>query len=82
MSEVVELNFKYQGAIIEGYATAEEDYNGQTYSIELNEMSFKIYYDDNEEWVVLRDKHAISPNVDEELLKKIINQIEKRRLIA
>ena len=83
MSEVVELNFKYQGAVIEGHATADEDYNGWTYSIELSDqMSFRIYHDDNEEWVVLRDKNAVSPDVDEELLKKIISQIEKSRLIA
>lgn len=83
MMDVVELSFKYQGAQIEGYATAEEDYNGWTYSIELDDhLSFRIYFDDNEEWVILRDKNAISPAVDDELIAKITQQINKQRMRA
>ena len=81
--DVVELSFKYKGAIIEGYATPEEDYNGWTYSIALDDnLSFRIYYDDNEEWVILRDKNAISPEVDDELIAKITQQIQKQRMRA
>ncbi len=81
--EVLELKFKYQGAVIEGTATAEEDYNGWTYLIGLNDqMSFRLYFDDNEEWVLLRDEHAESPDIDKELVDKIIQQIQKQRSIA
>lgn len=83
MTDVVALSFKYQGAHIEGYATAEEDYNGWTYAIQLDDhLSFRIYYDDNEEWALLRDKNAQSPAVDDELIQKITQQINKQRLRA
>lgn len=83
MTEVLELNFKYKGAVIEGTATGEEDYNGWTYSIVLNDgLNFRMYCDDNEEWVMLRDNNAISPNIDQELVDKITDQINKNRQIA
>lgn len=83
MTDLIELNFKYKGALIAGYASAEEDYNGWTYTIDLDDyLSFRIYYDDNEEWVILRDKNAISPDVDDELIAKITQQINKQRMRA
>lgn len=82
MSEVIELNFKYKGALIEGSATGEEDYNGWTFLVELNEVSFRLYCDDNGEWDILRDKNALAPSIEPELIDKITTQIKKQRHFA
>ncbi len=51
----LELSFKYQGAVIEGTAFAEEDYNGWKYEITLKDnKSFRMYCDDNEETTVAK----------------------------
>ncbi len=78
----LELNFKYQGADIEGVAFAQEDYNGWTYEISLKDnKTFRLYCDDNEEWILLRDG-ARAPNIEQELIDKIIEVIKKQRHIA
>jgi hypothetical protein len=82
MTETVELNLKYKGALLEGYAVAEEDYNGWTFSIELDDLNFRLFYDHNEEWMILRDNNALAPTVDEELIDKITMQIKRQRFLA
>ena len=78
----LELNFKYQGAEIEGVAFAHEDYNGWTYEISLKENNtFRLYCDDSEEWILLRDG-ARAPNIEQDLIDKIIEVIKKQRHIA
>jgi hypothetical protein len=74
------LSFKYQGALIEGTAYAEEDYNGWTYEVSLNDnQSFRMYSDDNEEWTLLRGDNALAPNIEQELVDKIIEVIKRQK---
>ena len=76
----LELSFKYQGAVIEGTAYAEEDYNGWTYEVSLNDnQSFRMYCDDNEEWTLLRGDNALAPNMEQELVDKIIEVIKRQK---
>ena len=75
----LELNFKYKGAIIEGVAYGDEDYNGWRYEVTLKDnKSFRLYCDDNEEWTLLRDG-ALAPNIEQELIDKIIEVIKRQR---
>jgi hypothetical protein len=75
-----DLNFKYKGAIIEGSVLPEEDYSGWTYEVALTHyLTFRIYCDDNGEWSLLRDSNALSPEVEPELVKKIIHVIQLRQ---
>lgn len=75
-----ELNFKYKGAEIDGVAYAEEDYNGWTYEVALQDnKTFRIYCDDNEDWNLLRGGNALAPNIDQELIDKIIEVIKRQK---
>jgi len=76
----LELSIKYKGAIIEGIAYAEEDYNGWTYKVTLHDnQSFRMYCDDNEEWTLLRGDNALAPNIEQELIDKIIEEIKRQK---
>jgi hypothetical protein len=79
----LELSFKYKGAVIEGTAYAEEDYNGWTYEVSLSDnKSFRMYCDDNEDWTLLRGDNALAPNIEQELIDKIIEVIKRQKQIA
>ncbi|HEX8331413.1 MAG TPA: hypothetical protein VF622_02255 [Segetibacter sp.] len=79
----LELSFKYQGAVIEGTAYAEEDYNGWTYEVSLSDnKSFRMYCDDNEDWTLLRGDNALAPNIEQELIDKIIEVIKRQKQTA
>ena len=79
----LELSFKYQGAVIEGLAYAEEDYNGWTYKVTLhNNQSFRMYCDDNEEWTLLRGDNALAPDIEPDLIEKIIEVIKRQKQIV
>jgi hypothetical protein len=79
----IHLAFKYQGAQIEGSAYAEENYNGWTYEVQLDQLNtFRIYFADNEEWKLLRGDNGTSPVIEEDLLKKVIDHIMKSKKAA
>ncbi len=73
-----ELNFKYKGALIEGSVLPEENYDGWTYDVVLNEtIEFRLYCDDNGEWSLLRGDNGMKPNVEADLLEQVIYNIEE-----
>jgi hypothetical protein len=79
----LELNFKYKGAVIEGTAYGEEDYNGWMYEVALHDnQSFRIFSDDNEEWTLVRGDNALAPNIEQELIDKIIEVIKRQKQLA
>lgn len=83
MTLVYDINFKYRGAEVEGYATFEEDYSGGNYVVDLNNhVQFTIHCDDNEDWIMLRENGADRPNVDPELVDRVVKHIVKLRNIA
>ncbi len=70
------LTFKYKGALIESMVWPEEDYSGWTYEVELKDyINFRIYCDDNGDWTLLRGGNAMAPDLEPELLDKLIQAL-------
>jgi len=77
--EAITINFKYRGASVDANILPEENYNGLTYKVDLNnQYAFTLYADEKDEWVIMRENNATVPYVEEELLNKILVNLKRQ----
>ena len=77
--ETIDINFKYRGALVDASIQPEEDYNGLTYKVELNQhYAFTLYSNEQDEWEIMRENNATVPYVEEELLNKILVNLKRQ----
>jgi hypothetical protein len=77
--ETIEINFKYRGALVDATIQPEENYNGLTYRVDLNQQyAFTLYSNDKDEWEIMRENNATVPYVEEELLNKILVNLKRQ----
>lgn len=77
--ETIDINFTYRGASVDANIQPEENYNGLTYRVELNEQyAFTLFSSENEEWEIMRESNATVPYVEEELLSKILLNLKRQ----
>jgi hypothetical protein len=70
--ELIELIFKYKGAVMEAEIHPEENCNGMLYLVELNgDYSFTMCFSDKKGWSMMRENDRIIPAVDDELFVAI-----------
>jgi len=75
--ELIEIIFNYRGALVEVQIYPGNDYRGFIYPVDINgKYSFTLCFNDNDEWVVMRESDGIVPSVDDELFRMILKQLK------
>jgi hypothetical protein len=75
--ETIEMNVTYAGAPVEVRLYPEEHFSGTIYPAELDgNYTFTLHFDEEDEWSIMREPNGLTPQVDSELLKKILKNLE------
>ncbi len=73
----IEIKFRYWGDMIKANVFQREDARGVVYPIQLNgDYCFTLRYDEQDEWMIVKEKNGITPRVDKELLNRILKPLE------
>jgi len=55
----------------------DENVLGAIYPVEMEgNYAFTIYFNEDDEWSIMREPNGITPEVDDELLKKILKNLQ------
>ena len=77
--ESIDINFKYRGAFVDANIQPEENYNGLTYRVDLNQhYAFTLWSEQEDKWEIMRENNATVPYVEEELLNKILVNLKRQ----
>lgn len=75
--ELIQLTFKYQGAIIDASIQPEESIRGTIYGIDLNgNYRFTMYQDEDDNWCILKEADATIPFIEFDLYEIIIKKLQ------
>ena len=75
----IEIKFRYWGDMVKANVFQQEDVRGVVYPIKLNgDYFFTLRYDEENEWMVLKEKNGITPRIDKELLNRILKPLETK----
>jgi hypothetical protein len=75
--ETIEMNVNYGGAPVEVKLYPEELFIGTIYPVEMEgNYAFTLSFNEDQEWSILREPNGITPEVDNELYKKILKNLQ------
>ncbi len=75
--ELIEIIFNYRGAVIEVQIYPENDIRGFLYPVDINgKYAFTLAFNEDDEWVVMRESNAEVPQVEDELFRMILKQLK------
>jgi len=75
----IEIKFRYWGDMVRASVFQQEDARGVVYPIKLNgDYCFTLRYDEEKEWMIVKEKNGITPRVDKELLNRILKPLESK----
>ena len=75
----IEIKFRYWGDMVKANVFQDEDARGIVYPIKLNgDYFFTLRYDEEHEWMIVKERNGITPRVDKELLSRILKQLESK----
>ena len=75
----IEIKFRYWGDMVKANILQDEDARGVLYSIRLNgDYFFTLRYDEEKEWMIVKEKNGITPKIDKELLSRILKPLETK----
>ena len=75
----IEIKFRYWGDMVKANVFQQEDARGVVYPIKLNgDYFFTLRYDEQDEWMIVKEKNGITPRVDKELLNRILKPLEMK----
>ncbi|MFT3935939.1 MAG: hypothetical protein QM726_20080 [Chitinophagaceae bacterium] len=75
----MEIKFRYWGDLVKANVFQQEDSRGVVYPIKLNgDYCFTLRYDEEKQWMIIKEKNGITPRVDKELLNRILQPLEKQ----
>jgi hypothetical protein len=73
----IEIQFRYWGDMVIASVFQQEDDYGVVYPIKLNgDYFFTLRYDDQKEWMIVKERNGIRPRIDKELLNRILKPLE------
>ena len=79
----IEIKFRYWGDMVKANVFQDEDARGIVYPIKLNgDYFFTLRYDEEHEWMIVKERNGITPRVDKELLSRILKQLESKLTFA
>ena len=75
--ETIEMNVHYGGAPVAIKLYPDESFLGSIYPLEMEgTYAFNLYFNEEEEWSIMREPNGITPEVDNELLKTILKNLQ------
>ncbi len=75
----IEINFRYWGDTVKANIVQQEDARGVVYPIKLNgNYCFTLRYNQENEWMIVKERNGITPRVDKELLNRILKPLETK----
>jgi hypothetical protein len=73
----IEMNLNYAGAPVEVKLYPDEHLLGTIYPVEMEgNYAFTICMNEDEEWSIMREPNGTTPEVDSELLKKLLKNLQ------
>jgi hypothetical protein len=79
----IEIKFRYWGDMVMASVFEQEDAQGVVYPIKLNGDYFiTLRYDQEKEWMIVKERNGITPRVDKELLNRILKPLESELKFA
>ncbi len=73
----IEIKFRYWGDMVKANVFEQEDSRGVVYPIKLNgDYFFTLRYNEQQEWMIVKENNGITPRVDKELLNRILKPLE------
>lgn len=79
----VEISFRYWGDWVNARVHQRKDAAGILFPIELNgDYFFTLRYDQQKQWMVVKERNGITPKVDRELLNRILKPLETKMNFA
>jgi hypothetical protein len=79
----IEIKFRYWGDMVMASVFEQEDALGVIYPIKLNgDYFFTLRYDQENEWMIVKERNGITPRVDKELLNRILKPLESELKFA
>ena len=71
------MNLNYAGGNVEVKVYPDENYLGSIYPVEMEgNYAFTMYFNEEEEWSIMRESNGQTPQVENELLKKILKNLQ------
>ena len=75
----IEITFRYWGDLVKANVFQKEDARGVVYPIELNgDYFFTLRYNEQNQWMIEKEKNGITPRIDKELLSRILKPLESK----
>lgn len=75
--EMIEMSVNYAGAPVEVKLYPDEHFLGTIFPVEMQgNYAFTLYLNEDEEWSIMREPNGETPEVDNELLKKILKNLQ------
>ena len=75
--ETFEMTINYAGAPVSIRISHEENFLGTIYPVEMEgNYAFTIYFNEEEEWSVMREADGTTPAIENELFIKIIKNLQ------
>lgn len=75
--ETIEMNVQYGGVPVAVKLYPDENFLGSIYPVEMEgNYAFTIYFNEEEEWSIMREPNGITPDVESELLKIILKNLQ------
>lgn len=75
--EMLEMNIEFAGAPIDVKVYPDENYLGTLYQVEMEgAYAFTVYFNEDDEWSIMREPDGRTPEVDAELFKKILKNLQ------
>lgn len=75
--EMMEMTVEFAGAPIHVKVYPDQNYLGALYEIEMEgNYAFTVYFNEDDEWSIMREADGTTPEVDAELLKKILKNLQ------
>jgi hypothetical protein len=77
--EMIEMNVNYAGGTVHVSLSPEDHFLGTIYPVELNgNYTFTICFDEEQNWVIMREPNGLTPDVDNDLLRNILKKLEQQ----